>query len=79
MAAEVPGGVRTTVVSGLCDTGAQMCIMDMHFVARMGLWTEDFLECKMHVSTAKNAVMTILELPFLPSRERGGIQSQHMV
>ena len=52
--AAVPGSHRSTTVSALADTGAQMCVASMDVVRRMGLRLRDLVDVELRVNVAGN-------------------------
>ena len=74
-----PVRAKTVGVSGLVDTGAQICIMGTEIMSRMGLRADDLLDCKMRVSAANNAALEILGAVFLTLSGEGGVSARNMV
>merc|ERR1712082_476840 len=77
--AEVPQAVKTTVVSGLCDTGAQMCVTGTDVGWRMGLRKRDMVPAALRISVADNVEVQTVGAAFMSLTGQGGTKTNQMV
>ena len=70
---------RTTVVSGLCDTGAQMCVTGTDVGQRMGLRKRDMVPVALRFSVADNVEVQMVGAAFMSITGRGGVKNNQMV
>ena len=77
--ADVPAGTKTTIVSGLCDTGAQMCVTGTDVGRRMGLRKRDMVPAALRISVADNVEVQTVGAAFLSLTGKGGVKTNQMV
>ena len=67
------------MVTGLADSGAQMCVTGLDVAARMGIATSELVPCKMTISVADDAGLQVRGAAFLTLTGRGGVSCGQMV
>ena len=74
-----PRATRSTVVSGLADTGAQMCVAGMDVADKLGIRRQDLLKPQMRISVADNSGLTVAGAAFLTISRPEATTSKQLV
>lgn len=75
----VPTRPRAVCVSGMADTGAQMCVGDVEIAERLGIKPEFMVDAAMAVTVANNGSLWVLGAGFVEIVSGSGRSSKQMV